>query len=102
MAAKEILNWICKNSINGEFLNIIKVPQEGEEEWEQNEGWWINTFGAAPPRPIPSGEYLYFYESNGFENGMLNENGRLEDSDCVIELSESYGFDHIFLYKIEK
>ena len=58
---EQILTWICENSINGEFLNMLNVPSEGEEEWEQNEQWWMFAIGAVPPQPIESGVYLYYY-----------------------------------------
>lgn len=35
MKAKSILDWIVKESINGELLNMIEVPAVGDEEWEQ-------------------------------------------------------------------
>lgn len=42
MKAIEILEWICKESIEGEFLNIVDVPETSW--WEQNEEWWMQMF----------------------------------------------------------
>jgi hypothetical protein len=60
MDIKKILSWIVDDSINGEFLYIIDVPEEGDESYEQNEEWWISMLGACPPYPVKPGKYLYF------------------------------------------
>ena len=93
MKAIEILQWIFKESVNGEFLNIIEVPEEGDEPWEQNEQWWTEAMGNCPPRPIEEGKYLYFYESQVDNN--------LGTADAQIEIPEEHGFDYINLFKIE-
>lgn len=49
MKAKEILDWIIKESINGEILHYIDVPEQGDAEWEQNENWWWNMLRSLPP-----------------------------------------------------
>lgn len=97
MKAKDLLKWIIDKSINGEFLNIIDVPEEGENEWQQNEEWWINQVGMYPPYPIEVGKYMYFYASQvlGVE---------LEDPDAEIEICNAdnmYDYDYIYLYKLE-
>lgn len=98
MKATEILEWIVKESINGEFLNFVDVPEEGNEEWEQNEGWWLNQFGMYPPCPIEKGKYLYYYTSAIDEE---IDNGCYVQPDATIELSDEHGFDYIYLYKVE-
>lgn len=97
MEAKDLLKWIIAKSINGEFLNIIDVPEEGENEWQQNEEWWINQLGMYPPYPIEAGKYMYFYASQ-----VLG--AELEDPDAEIEICNAdnmYGYDYIYLYKLE-
>ena len=97
MKAITALEWICRESINGEYINIIDVPKEGANEWEQNEAWWISMFGGMPATPVPSGRYLYYYDSSVEE--MLNEYG---EYDAQIEIPCSMGgFDYIYLYKLE-
>lgn len=44
MKAKDILRWIINESIEGEYLNTIDVPNEGDESWEQNESWWLAAY----------------------------------------------------------
>ena len=98
MKTSDILKWIITESVNGEFLNTIHVPEEGEEEWEQNETWWLNTMGGLPPSAIPSGNYLYYYES-AIPN-RIHTNEKMFKPDAEIELSEHDGFDYIYLYKL--
>ncbi len=90
MNAKQVLDWIVKESINGEFLSFIDVPEEGDNEWEQNEDWWQKEMGGIPPSSVPSGRYLYFYED-------IVDN-TLEIADVVIE---SLG-DYILLFRIDE
>lgn len=99
MKASDILTWIVNDSVNGEFLGKIHVPEEGEESWEQNESWWLETFGGLPPKPIPSGTYLYYYESSIAT--FIHTTEKSFAPDAQIELSEQNGFDYIFLYKID-
>lgn len=90
MKATEILEWICRESINGENLNMIEIP----DWWELDDEWWNNMFGACPPCPIAAGKYMYYHTSNiGW--------GQLEDPDATIELPIKNGFDYIHLYKVE-
>lgn len=99
MKASDILTWIVNDSVNGEFLGKIHVPDNGEESWEQNESWWLETFGGLPPKPIPSGTYLYYYESSIAT--FIHTTEQSFAPDAQIELSEQNGFDYIFLYKID-
>lgn len=87
-----ILSWIVDESIDGEYLGIIDVPEEGDEDYEQNKDWWMQTIGACPPRSIPSGKYLYFYTDCIGEYLWPKE-----EPDAEIE---NYGVS-IYLYKIE-
>lgn len=104
MKAKDLLNWIVKESIEGEKLYLIDVPNEGENEWEQNEKWWLDMFGGLPPSPQPSGEYLCFYAS-AIE---INPNDRYDcevEPDFQIELCNTgtmYDYDYINFYKIDQ
>lgn len=101
MKAIDVLKWICDASIEGELLNIVDVPEEGNEEWEQNKEWWYNTFGNCPPHAISSGRYLYYYQSSGIDAGIPNSRGQWEDTDAEIEIPTEGGFDYIYLYKLE-
>ena len=99
MKATEILEWIVKESIEGEFLNFVDVPEEGDNEWEQNEEWWNNMFGNCPPHAIAAGKYLYYYDSSypyAIHYGMSCFN-----PDAQIEIPVDDGFDYIYLYKLE-
>ena len=96
MKSKDILTWVIKESIEGEFLNFVDVPEEGENEWQQNEGWWNAWCGGYPPRPIPSGHYLYYYQSAICDKIYFN--GQYHEPDAQIEISS----DYIYLYKIEE
>ncbi len=99
MKAKQILEWIVKESVNGEFLNFLEVPDEGTEEWEQNEEWWISQLGATPPAAIQAGRYLYYY-SDQLE--MIDYDGQMQKCftpDVIIEsVSDNC---YIFLYRME-
>ena len=97
MKAIEILEWICRESIEGELLNIVDVPEEGESSWEQNEFWWTQMFGACPPHPVSAGKYLYFYESNMSRCDVYDSRGSYYEPDAMIES----GSDYIHLYKLD-
>jgi len=100
MKAIQILEWIIKESIEGEFLNFVDVPEEGENEWQQNEEWWNAWCGSCPPRPIQSGRYLYYYQSAICDTIYFN--GQYHEPDAQIEIPDENGFDYIYLYKIEE
>jgi len=86
MKAIEILDWIIRESIEGEALNIITVPNVGEHSWEQNEDWWRGTFGACPPDTIPSGAYLYYY--SGSHDEIHDRNNYVCIPDAVVHLED--------------
>ena len=103
MKTSTILEWIISQNINGKFLHTIDVPEEGEEEWQQNEEWWCEALGFYPPAPIEAGRYLYFYVSEVEEDVWDAYNGYCEP-DAEIEVCNSdhlYGYDYIHLYKLE-
>lgn len=100
MKAIDILDWIVRKSIEGELLNIIVVPNEGEHSWEQNEEWWTQWCGACPPHPVEQGGYLYYYESQ-IDEYITDANGNIKEPDVTIELPTDSGFDYIYLYKLE-
>lgn len=87
-----ILAWIVDNAIDGEYLGIIDVPDEGDENDEQNEKWWMQMIGACPPHSIPAGRYLYFY-TDCISEYLWPE----EEPDAEID---NFGVS-IYLYKIE-
>lgn len=94
MKAIHILKWICRESINGEDLNLVEVPDAGK----QTEGWWYDTMGGCPPHKILSGTYLYLYASS-IPDGI---NDILPDAE--IELCNAgtmFDYDYIYLYKID-
>ncbi len=97
MKATEILEWIVKESINGEFLNFVDVPEEGNEQWEQNEGWWDTWCGSCPPSPIPSGVYLYYY--SGSHDEIRDRHNYVRTPDAVVHLEDDE--ELIYLYKVE-
>lgn len=99
MKAIEVLSWIVNESIEGEFLNIVDVPEEGDNEWNQNEEWWVNQFGMYPPCPIEDGRYLYYYQSTVCDTIYFN--GQYHVPDAQIELPTEDGFDYIYLYRLE-
>ncbi len=93
MDIKKILSWIVEDSINGEFLSIIDVPEEGDESYEQNEGWWISMLGACPPYPVKPGKYLYFCTDSISDYCFPDE-----DYDAEVDAGDDCRF---LLYKIE-
>lgn len=98
MKTKDILEWICRESVNGENLNCVDIP---EEEW-QTEEWWINMFGNCPPAPIAEGRYLYYYLVSVGDS--IEVDGRLIEPDAEIELSDPdsmFGVDYVYLYKLD-
>lgn len=102
MKTLEALKWICRECINGEDLNLLDVPEEGEREWQQNEEWWVSTLGGYPPCPIPEGLYLcYFLSMVGAD--ITDEYGNVILPDAQIEIcgTGENGFDYIYLYKLE-
>lgn len=100
MKAKEILKWICKESIEGEYLNIIDIPDENDEWNPQTEEWWTNQFGALPPAPVPAGEYLYYYRCDGGAcDWITDEHGNNCQPDVEVEVVETG--DSIYLYRLE-
>jgi len=100
MKAIHVLEWVVKESIDGEFLNLVDVPEEGENEWQQNEEWWTVWCGGCPPCPIPSGRYLYYYQSAICDSIYFN--GQYYEPDAQIEIPDENGFDYIYLYKTEE
>jgi hypothetical protein len=105
MKAIELLDWIVRDSINGEFLGTIEVPCKEE----QTEEWWIDTFGGVPPhsRGVPphsisEGKYLYFYESQLPSAEVHDMRNAYVAPDTIVELPTDSGFDYIFLYMIEE
>ena len=99
MKATEILEWIVNEPVSGEFLNFVDVPEEGNEEWEQNEEWWTGWCGNYPPHPITSGRYLYYYQSAICDTIYFD--GKFNEPDAKIEVPCEDGFDYIYLYKVE-
>jgi len=102
MKAIDILKWIVNESIEGELLYFVDVPEEGNEEWEQNEGWWHTWCGSCPPSAIPSGRYLYYYHCLGDFDDYVFLDGKFIEPDAQIELADEEGFNYIYLYKIEE
>lgn len=97
MKATEILKWITEESINGEFLNTVNVPAEGEQPWNQNEMWWLGMFGGMPAGPIEQGEYLYYYRSAIPDKIHTNERGYFEPDEEIELVGDN---DYIYLYKL--
>ena len=104
MKTKDILEWVVGESINGEFLNFVNVPEEGESEGEQNEEWWITWCGGCPPFVVPSGKYLYFYESNLGVDAIVTRFGTYVP-DVTIEVGyneHEQAWEYMYLYKVEE
>lgn len=99
MKTSIILEWICRKNINGKFVNIIEVPNEGDKEFEQNEGWWIDTFGGLPPFPIAEGKYFFYYESA--ISYCIQHDGILYAPTAQVEIPVVNGYDYVYLYLIE-
>lgn len=95
MKAITILDWVIEEAVCGP-IGIVDVPEEGDNEWQQNEEWWRTMFGNCPPSPMPSGKYFYYYES------QISKIINYEQPDTQIEIPIASGFDYINLYKIEE
>lgn len=100
MTYREVLDWVIRHSINGEFLNIIEVPQKGNECGDQNDGWWMRMFGALVGEPLAEGKYLYFYTSQIPDN--VDDNlGHVIKPDKSLRLFGN-GYDWINFYRLEE
>lgn len=96
MKAIEILDWICKDSIEGETISTIYVPATDDEWRPQDKEWWVQMFGYAPSQPIPSGTYLYYYSGSHDE---IRIDGKMYKPDAIIHIEENE--ELIYLYKVE-
>ena len=97
MKAKDVLDWIVVYSINGEFLSMVEVPKE------QNDEWWIQHFGFLPTHHVEEGEYLYYYASQIYDD-IKDEFGNVIEPDAKIEICNTggiYDYDYVLLYKME-
>lgn len=95
MNAFEILEWICQESISGEDLDLVDVP----DVETQTKEWWCDTMGGCPPHTIPSGSYLYYYQSAICDTIYFG--GQYHQPDAQIEIPDENGFDYIYLYRID-
>lgn len=96
MKASEILKWICKESINGEDLNMIEIP----DWWEQDDEAWVEMFGGVPSKTIASGKYLYYYDIDIPYAIQIDEN--VFEADAQIEIPvNNGGFDYAYFYRVE-
>lgn len=96
MKAKDVLDWIVVNSINGEFLSMIEVPKEQDNEW------WVHYFGFLPTHHVEEGEYLYYYASQICDD-IKDEFGNVIEPDAKIEIcntGDMYDNDVVLLYKL--
>lgn len=96
MKAKDVLDWIVVNSINGEFLSMIEVPKEANNEW------WEIYFGFPPEQQVEEGEYLYYYASQICDD-IKDEFGNVIEPDAKIEIcntGDMYDNDVVLLYKL--
>ena len=97
MKKSKILDWILDNNINPILLQRINVPEEGDEEYQQNEEWWIDIFGATPSAPVMPGKYFYFYASRVVADEL--------EYDAQIEVCNEdtmFGYDYINFIRIEE
>ena len=101
MNALDVLEWICRESINGESLFLIDVPEEGENEWEQNDEWWMNMLGGVPAYPMSEGKYMYYFDSDNI-GSMVDGRGAYTAPDALIEVPHDNGFDYIYLYRLDE
>ena len=100
MKAKQILEWIVSESVSGEDLGFVDVPDENDAFTPQNEEWWLNFCGGLPPKAIPAGHYLYYYREQYDE--ITDEHGNIMEPDAEVELSGNNGyFSPMYLYLIE-
>lgn len=98
MKQQTILDWIVRESINGEHLGFVDVPAENDKYCPQKEEWWLSFCGGVPPKPIPSGHYLYYYREQYDE--IKDKNGNIQEPDCEIEISSNGHIETMYLYKI--
>lgn len=103
MKAMSILLWICRESFSGEDLIITDVPEQGAEEWEQNEGWWQHQIGAVPERMAPAGKYLTIHEGRYFDNAdsyMYDDDYKRVEPDVTLTFEDDG--KHVWLYRIDE
>lgn len=96
MKASQVLEWITSQAIEGEFLDLVDVPEEADDFNPQTEEWWLNFCGGVPPMAIPAGKYMYFYRSKYDE---ISYNGKYFAPDAEVELVGDN--DIIYFYRIE-
>lgn len=97
MKTIDIFNWFVVNSINGEFLSIIDVPEEASDEW------WEFRFVSHPKQKVVKGTYLYYYASQICDD-IKDEFGNVIEPDAKIEIcntDDMYDYDVVLLYKME-
>ncbi len=92
MKATEVLEWICREGINGEKLFTTRIYDDTESKTDE---FWTLTFGGVPSRPIPAGKYIYYYYSDISENIFFDG---FREPDGAIQLS---GNDYIFFYRLD-
>lgn len=97
MKTIDVLKSIACCDYKENDLQIVYVPKEGENEWEQNEDWWMREIGAMPPSPIESGTYVYF-NPNHVEFTMYDKYYEVVEPDAEVELTY---MEYLYFYKLE-
>ena len=97
MKAIEILDWIVRESIEGEDLLLIDVPSVDDEDMPQNDEWWYNMIGESPEEMIDAGIYLVLYPDDARDFICTPTMEYVPDATIRINDGETI----VYLYKVE-
>ena len=86
-----------------EGTGIINVPSETDEWKPQSEEWWLETFGAMPPAPLPEGKYFYRYTVGTSSDDWLYDGQTRHEPDGICEAGvNDYGeTDYILMWRLD-
>ena len=97
MKAIDLLEWVVSESISGEDLLILNIPQDADDEW------FVNALGNKPDKKLTEGKYLLYYESSLGIEWIVTRFGK-QEPDATIDAGYTDAkecWDYIHLYKLE-
>lgn len=97
MKAIDILDWIVRESIEGEDLLLIDVPSVDDEDVPQNDEWWNNMVGESPEKMVDAGRYLVLYPDDARDFICTPTMEYVPDATIRINDGETI----VYIYKVE-
>jgi hypothetical protein len=98
MKATEILEWIVRESIEGEDLLLIDVPSVDDEDVPQDDEWWYNMIGESPEEMVDAGRYLVLYPNDARDFICTSTKEYVPDATILFNDGETI----VYLYKVEE